>query len=100
LTRAFGQFGVEQGVEQGLLQSAGGLDHEAGDGRPGQGLDDPADARGVIGDGEDLVGIGASQIQRVLGDVDADEDGDNRLRKNGLRRCVGHACGPFLRMRA
>jgi hypothetical protein len=93
------QVRLQQCVDQGAFQAAGGFDDDGRGPHGDQLTDDRADACGVVGDGEDRVDVGASQVKLVLGDVDADEDGGGRMR-NGLRiGCVGHD-SPSLQMRA
>jgi hypothetical protein len=78
-----GQRGVEQRVDQPPLDAAGGLDDDQrGPQRPEQ-LDDLRDAPVIVGDGEDLAGIGSCQVELVACDVDSDEHGGTR-RGGGL----------------
>ncbi len=86
-----GQRGVEQRVHEGTLQPAGRFDDDGG-GPAGSGggiredLDDPRDARRIVGEGLHAVGIGSGQVEFVLGDIDADEEGACREGGSSLHR--------------
>jgi hypothetical protein len=69
------QAGRGQGRRQPDLQAAGGLEHDQRRREGGQALDQRRHAPLVVVDGEALAGRAQVDLEPVLGDVDADEQG-------------------------
>ena len=87
-----GQSCVQGGVQNRPLVAAGGFHHDQGRTQLPQALDQLRDARGIVGE-QDNVGLALDgQIELVLGDIDPRVE----LRGLGNRSHVD----PFLRMRA
>jgi len=91
------QLGIKQGCNQRPLESAGGFDDDQDGLERLHQLNEAPKAAGLIVEGDDLVGIGSGQVEFVLGDVDANEESNDRLRDGSG---VSHGRSPFLQMRA
>src|SRR5207244_8703385 len=67
------QAGLQQRIEQGTLQSAGGLDDNQLGRRFEKKFHQLSDSSRIVGEADDLLDAALRQVKLVLGDVDAGE---------------------------
>ena len=92
------QIGVEQCGQELALDAAGGFDDDAGGSQIAEFSGQLLDACGIVGSSPDRGVVGASDVEKIFGDVDAHEK--FRRVAGRTREIISHAMDPFLRIRA